>query len=74
MVQYFIYFGRYIRKAMKNHAGLMNKLQIILKDELKFNSKLWKQRANMSLREEEDYLSLCHISVSGVTAKVSIKT
>lgn len=58
---------------MKNHADLMNKLQMILKDELKFNSKLWKQCANMTLREEEDYLSLCHISVSGMTAEVSIK-
>jgi len=59
---------------MKNHAGLMNKPQIILKDELKFNSKPWKQYVNMSLREEEDYPSLCHISVSGMTAEVSIKT
>lgn len=55
---------------MKDHAGLTNKR--ISKGELKFNSKLWKQYADMTLRE--DYLSPYHIPVNGMMTEVSINT
>lgn len=71
MVQDLIYFGCYIRKAMKNHAGLANK-RIISKGELKFNSELWKQCADMTLKE--DYLSSYRIPESGMTTGVTINT
>lgn len=76
MVRYLIYFGRSVKKAMKNHADLtiraINELRIISKDELKYNSELWKQCADMTLRE--DYPSLYHTPASGMTTRVSVKT
>lgn len=74
MVRYLIYLRHYVRKAMRNYANLTNKLQqVISKSELKFNSKLWKRCANMTLGG--DYPSLCHIPVSGMTIpEVAIKT